>query len=157
MNRPGSSTYDYDIPSMQPPQQLPNPVPANALALSAEIEAQGESLRRARRRRLLLTMGLIVFAMLMVLLVVVVAAGVLSQRPVYTSDDASQSLSDNIATQMGKTYNVPKGYWRQGPKGQWLYYGLAAVSDVAPTVTESIPSNDTPTPTISELYTVTLD
>lgn len=124
------------------------PIPANALAINAEIAGEMQRRREARRKQIINVSIVILGIVMITLWVTWLLVWVTRKHKRTTKLDANGVASDNnIAASERKDplksvagisaplpdinalpWGVPQGWWRKGPDSKWYYYRLIGPS-----------------------------
>lgn len=108
------------------PTSAPAPIPANALAVNAEIAEQSRRKRSEKRQKFITV--LLVLLMIVAIIACVCTVAVYLSRKMQVSDEmfagTLKSQQGNQVLFAGKKSRVPKGLWRLGSDGEWYYYSL---------------------------------
>lgn len=102
------------------------PIPANALAVNAEIAEQSR-LRRSKRQSRLISVLLVLLMIVAIIACVCAVTVYLSRRMQGGGKMRAGTLKSQRAKRVlfaGKKGKAPKGLWRLGSDGEWYYYSL---------------------------------
>lgn len=124
------------------------PIPANALAINAEIAGEVQRRREKRRKQIInvsiAILGIVMIALCVTWLLVWVAKrhqraaefavnGVATDNNIATSEKKVPlrnivGISPPLPDKNAMPWDVPRGWWRKGPDNRWYYYRLIGPS-----------------------------